>query len=66
MFHEETTLEEILKSSPKNVEILVKHGVPCPTCPFAKNEMGKLKIGQICQLYGINLKSLLRELNKKK
>jgi len=65
MFTKDTTLKEILNSSPKNVEILIKHGLPCPTCPFAKEEMGRLKIGQVCRLYGINLKTLLKELNKK-
>jgi len=58
-----TTLAEVLEF-PKAQEILVKYNLPCLTCPFAKLEMDKLKLGQICQMYGIDLESLLKELNK--
>ena len=58
-----TTLAEVLEF-PKARKILVKYNLPCLTCPFAKLEMDKLKLGRICQLYGIDLESLLRELNK--
>ncbi|HHE67633.1 MAG TPA: DUF1858 domain-containing protein [Candidatus Parcubacteria bacterium] len=58
-----TTLAEVLEF-PKAQEILVKYNLPCLTCPFAKLEIDKLKLGQICQMYGIDLESLLKELNK--
>ena len=58
-----TTLAEVLEF-PKARKILVKYNLPCLACPFAKLEMDKLKLGRICQLYGIDLESLLRELNK--
>ena len=59
-----TTLKEILES-PKSEEILTKYGVPCLSCPMAIFEIEKLKIGDVCKMYGIDAKSLLKELNKK-
>ena len=61
---ENTTLAEILKH-PEAEKILVKHNLPCLWCPFAKMEIEDLKIGQVCQIYGINLENLLKELNEK-
>lgn len=60
---EYTSLAEILKI-PQADKILAKYNLPCLTCPFAKLEMEKLKIGDICKMYKINLKNLLKELNK--
>jgi hybrid cluster-associated redox disulfide protein len=59
---EDTTLAEILEH-PKAKEILGKYNLPCLQCPFAKVEAEELKIGQICQQYGIEKKKLLEELN---
>lgn len=59
----DTTLAEILKF-PQGKEILLKYNLPCFGCPFAKMEIGELKIGQVCRMYGIDLKNLLKELNK--
>ncbi|KPJ57331.1 hypothetical protein AMJ49_01905 [Parcubacteria bacterium DG_74_2] len=58
----DTTLAEILKQ-PKLVDILAKYNLPCLNCPFAKMEMENLKIGRVCELYGINLEKLFKELN---
>jgi len=58
----DTTLAEILEK-PELVEILAKHNLPCSGCPFAKFEMENLKIGQVCQMYDINVEKLLKELN---
>jgi hypothetical protein len=60
----ETTLAEIMKVK-GGEEILHKFGVPCVTCPYAKMEMDKLEIGQVCKMYGVDLDGLLKELNKK-
>jgi len=57
---EETTLKEVLEKE----EILKKHGVPCIDCPMAKMEMDRLKIGEICKIYGIDSKKLLKDLNE--
>jgi len=59
----DTILEEILKM-PKAEEILAKYKVPCLTCPMAQMEMGVLTIGNISEMYSIDLKGLLKELNK--
>jgi len=58
----DTTLAEVLKI-PGIKKILIKYNLPCLTCPFAKFEMENLKIGQICEMYNIPLKELLKELN---
>jgi len=58
----ETTLDEILKN-PEAEKILVKRNIPCVGCPFAKLEMENLKLGDICQMYGIDIEKLLKELN---
>jgi len=61
----DTILAELLKS-PETEKILAKYNLPCLNCPFAELEMGKLKIGDICKAYGINVDNLLKELNKVK
>jgi len=59
-----TTLEKILEI--KNGEkILHKFGVPCMSCPMAKFEIGTLQIGQVCKMYGLPLKEIIKELNSK-
>lgn len=58
-----TTLEKILEV--KNAEkILTKYNVPCLSCPMAKFEIAELKIGDICKIYNIDLKNILKDLNK--
>ena len=65
MITEKTTLSEVLKN-PQSKEILAKHKVPCLGCPFAQMEMDELKIGDICKMYNIDVKSLTKDLNKVK
>ena len=60
---ENTMLETILKD-PKLENVLSQYKVPCLVCPFAAMEMGELKIGPICKKYGIDIKSLIIDLNK--
>ena len=45
-------------------KILAKHNVPCVFCPMAKFEIEELKIGEVCEMYGIEAKKLLKDLNK--
>ena len=59
-----TILSEILKEKGAE-EILAKYNLPWLTCPMAKFEIESLKLGQVCETYGINIKKLLEELNKK-
>lgn len=57
-----TTLAKILEQ--KNGEdVLHKNGVPCLSCPMAQFEIDKLKIGEICKMYKLDLKNILKELN---
>lgn len=60
----DTTLAEILEL-PGSEEILAKHNLPCLRCPMAKLEADILKIGQVCEAYGIDLEKLLKELNSR-
>ena len=60
---ENTRLAEILKL-PKASKILVKYKLPCLHCPMAAYEIGMLKIGEVAKMYGIDIKSMLDELNK--
>ena len=58
-----TILAEIVKDQ-KMADILTEHNLPCLTCPFGKLEMEKLKVGEVCQMYGIDIDKLLEDLNK--
>jgi len=60
-----TSLAEILKK-PENKKILAKYNLPCLTCPFASMEMEDLKISKICEMYEIDINSLLKDLNRER
>jgi hybrid cluster-associated redox disulfide protein len=58
-----TTLENILKI--KGAEkVLMKHNLPCLSCPMAAMEISGLKLGEVCEAYGLDLEKILKELNK--
>ena len=63
----DTTLAEIMAKESARA-ILAKYKVPCLTCPMAQFEIsppaGGLTIGDVCKMYGIDLKKLLADLNK--
>jgi hybrid cluster-associated redox disulfide protein len=59
----DTTLQDILKTKGAD-RILAKHRVPCLSCPMAEMEISDLKIGDVCEAYGIDLEKLLKELNR--
>ncbi len=59
---QKTTLADILKIK-DGEKILAKHNVPCLGCAMASFEIDKLKIGDVCQAYGIDCEKLLKELN---
>ena len=63
-FTKDTALQELLEADKE--EILSKHNVPCLGCAMASAEKGFLKVGDIAKAYGIDLKKLLQDLNKKK
>jgi len=60
---ENTLLIEIF-NNPKNLKILAKYNLPCLTCPFARFEIEKLTLGEVCRMYKIDLQKLLKELNQ--
>jgi hypothetical protein len=57
-----TTLAKIIARKGAG-EVLVKNGVPCLSCPMAKFEINELRIGDVCKMYRLNLKKILKELN---
>jgi|TARA_Y100000310_G_C20694759_1_gene824794 hybrid cluster-associated redox disulfide protein len=61
----DTTLEKVLEIK-EGKGVLTKHNVPCVGCPMAQMEMNVLKLRDICKMYGIDLNSLLKDLNKLK
>ena len=65
MYTKKSTLKEIIENNKENEEILHNNGVPCITCPFAKMEMDKLTLEQICNTYELDLEKILKDLNKK-
>jgi hypothetical protein len=60
----QTPLAEILKK-PELVKVLEKYKFPCLSCPFAKMEIENLKLGNVCKIYNIDEKRLIKELNEK-
>ncbi len=58
-----TTLAKIMDEK-GGVKTLMKNGVPCLSCPMASMEVDKLKIGQVCEMYELDLEKILKELNK--
>jgi hypothetical protein len=58
----DTTLATIMEQK-NGTEILGKNGVPCVSCPHSPFEIDKLKIGEVCKAYGLNLKKILKDLN---
>jgi len=61
-FTKDVFIADILEK-PEFVEILKKHNFPCVTCPMARFEMEKLKIGEVCKMYDIDEKKLIKDLN---
>lgn len=61
--NKDTLLSDILEIKGAG-EVLSKHKVPCLHCPMAQMEMQSLKIGDICNMYGIDLDKILEDLNE--
>jgi hypothetical protein len=58
----ETTLKDIVEIEGAK-EVLVKHKVPCLSCPMANFEIEQLEIGKVAEIYGLDLKQILEDLN---
>lgn len=64
-YTKDSTLKQILEAGQEKEAVLYEFGVPCVTCPFAKIEMDKLTIGDICSMYHLDLEAILKKLNQK-
>jgi hybrid cluster-associated redox disulfide protein len=53
-------LADVVRKYPQTIEVFLKYGLPCAMCHIAYNET----IEQGAASHGINLKSLLKELNE--
>lgn len=58
-----TTLEEIFAIKGAK-ETLAKFNLPCLSCPMASEEISKLQIGNVAEIYGLDLEKIIKELNK--
>ena len=59
----DTKIIDILNKNPKNIDIMLKYGLVCATCPLASIET----LGQAARAYGMDedtLNKMLDELNK--
>lgn len=63
--NKDTVLGKILEIKGAD-KILSQNHVPCMTCPMAQMELGTLKLGDVCNIYGLDLDKLLKELSKLK
>lgn len=62
-FTPQTRLKEVLEN-PRTHPVLLKYRFPCLTCPFARFELERLTLEQVCKTYGIDLEKLLIDLNQ--
>jgi len=58
-----STLKEILEIKGAD-KVLAKYNTPCLSCPVASMELEKLQIGQVAEMYGLDLKNILEDINK--
>ncbi|MCX6719492.1 MAG: hypothetical protein NTV36_00030 [Candidatus Staskawiczbacteria bacterium] len=64
MITKTTTLAKIIEQKGAD-KILAENGVPCMGCPMAQFEIDKLKIGEVCKMYKLDLEKILKKLNGK-
>jgi len=58
--NKDMTIAEVLRSNPKTASVFMRHGMHCLGCASATGET----ITQAAMAHGINLDSLLKELNE--
>jgi len=61
----DTTLEEVMKI-PGAQMILFENRVPCLSCPMGAYEMPMLKLGMVCDMYGLEYDKIVKELKRLK
>ena len=57
-----TTVKEILEIE-GGEDILKKYNLPCLSCPMASFEIGSLKIGEVSEMYGLDIDNIIKGLN---
>ncbi len=62
-YTESSVLSEII-NDPKGRKVLEDYNIPCLSCPFASLEIDKLRLGDVCEAYELNLEKILKELNE--
>ena len=59
-FSKDTKIGEILEAAPEKAEILLSAGMHCLGCPASQEET----LEEACAVHGIDVESLVEELNK--
>jgi len=54
------SINDVIEKYPETVDIFMKYGLSCVGCPFAMME----SLEQGAKSHGINIKELLKDLNK--
>ncbi len=60
MIEKTTTIGKILAEAPEKAEILLQAGMHCLGCPASQAET----IEEACEVHGIDVDELLKEINK--
>ena len=60
MIEKTTTIGELLNTAPEKADILLEAGMHCLGCPASQAET----IEEACEVHGIDVEELLKELNK--
>ena len=60
MIEKTMTIEQILEAHPEKADILLEAGMHCLSCPASQME----SLAEACEVHGINVDELLKELNK--
>lgn len=60
MIDKNTKIGELLEKSPEKADILLEAGMHCLGCPASQAET----LAEACDVHGIDVEELLKELNK--
>ena len=59
-FERTTLIGDLLKQAPEKADILLEAGMHCLSCPASQMET----LEEACEVHGIDVEELLKELNK--
>lgn len=46
-------------------KVLGKYDFPCLSCPHARSEMEVLELGNVCEMYDLDMEKIIKDLNEK-